>query len=97
MASQSAKALRGEPVGLVLGGESGQERHADRGVDLGEQTDRAGEDVAQVGSKLVGDGDSVADQIFAGTAGAAQRDGVVGVGVSRRSRARSVRRVSAST
>ena len=72
-----------EPVGPVLGVEAGQERQADRGVEVGEQADGAGEDVAQVGAQLVGRGDAVLDQVLAGPAGAAQRDGGVGVGDQR--------------
>ena len=68
-----------EPVGAVLGVEAGQERQADRGVDLGEQADCAGEGIAQVGAELVRDGDAVADEVLAGAAGAAQRNGRGGV------------------
>jgi hypothetical protein len=66
---------RGEPVSAVLAVEAGQERQADRGVDLLEQADRAGEDVAQVSAQLVSQADTVADQVLAGAACAAQRDG----------------------
>ncbi len=69
------QALGGEPVGPVLTVESGQEHQADRGVEIGEQVDRAGEDVAQVRPQLVGEGDAVGDEVFAGPADAAQRDG----------------------
>ena len=75
-----AEAFRRQPVGLVLGGEAGQERQADRRVEVGEQADGAGEDVAQMGSELVGDGDAVSDQVLAGAAGATQGDRVGGVG-----------------
>ena len=68
-----------EPVGAVLGVEAGQERQADRGVDLGEQAGCAGEGIAQVGAELVRDGDAVADEVLAGAAGAAQRNGRGGV------------------
>ncbi len=71
-----AQAGGGEPVGAVLGVEPGQERHADLRVDLGEQPDGAGEGVVQVGAQLVGQPDAVVDEVFAGAAGAAQRDGL---------------------
>jgi hypothetical protein len=74
---------RGEPVGAVLGAEARQERQADRGVEVGEQAGRAGEDVAQVAAELVSHGDAVADQVLAGAAGAAQRHGRRAVGGER--------------
>ena len=49
----------------------------------GEQADGAGQHVAQVRAELVGRGDTVVDQVLAGAAGAAQRDGGVGVGYQR--------------
>ena len=64
----------GEPVCAVLGVETGQERQADRRVDLGEQPDRAGEGVVEVGAQLVGDRDPVADEVLVGAAGAARAD-----------------------
>jgi hypothetical protein len=66
---------RGEPVGAVLGAEASQERQADRGVDLLEEADRTGQGVAQVRAQLVGQADAVTDEVLAGPAGAAQRDG----------------------
>src|SRR5215212_1916322 len=61
--------FRAEPVGPVLAVEPGQERQADRGVNLGEQPDGAGEGGAEVGAELVGHRDPVVDQVFAGPAG----------------------------
>ena len=78
-----AQPLGGEPVGAVLGVEAGQEREADLGVDVFEQADGAGQDVAQVRAELVGRGDTVFDQVLAGTAGTAQGDGGLGVGDQR--------------
>ena len=74
---------RAEPVGPVLGLEPGQERQADRGVEVGEQADGAGEDVEQVGAELVGEGDPVGDEVLAGPAGATQGEGGVAVGGQR--------------
>src|SRR5580704_5298846 len=68
-----------EPVGAVLAVEAGQERQADRGVELGEQADGAGEDPLEVLAQLVGDADPVADEVLAGPAGAAQGRGRGGV------------------
>ena len=72
-----------EPVGAVLAVEAGQERQADRRVEVGEQTDRAGEHDFQVRAQLVGHGDPVGDEVFAGAAGLAQGDGGRGVGQQR--------------
>ena len=58
--SQSARSWRVE---------AGQERQADRAVDVGEQADRAGERVPQVRAQLVGQRDAVGDQVLAGAAG----------------------------
>jgi hypothetical protein len=66
-----------------LGVEPGQEGQGDRGVDLGEEADHGWEHVAQVCTQLIGRGDAVSDQVFAGPAGTAQRDGGVGVGDQR--------------
>ena len=80
------------------GVEAGQEGQADRGVDVGEQPDRAGKHVVQVGAQLVGHGHPVGDQVFAGPQVAPQREGGRRCrGSAARSRARSVRNVSAST
>src|SRR5690554_201670 len=72
--------LRAQPVDLVLGVEPGQEGQADRGVELVEQADHGGQHQAQVRTQLVGSGDTVFDQVLAGSTGATQRDGVVTVG-----------------
>jgi len=69
-------ALGREPAGAVLGVEAGQERQADRGVELREQADGAGEDPLEVLAQLVGDADPVADEVLAGPARAAQGDGL---------------------
>jgi hypothetical protein len=47
------------------------------------QTDRAGEHDFQVRAQLVGHGDSMGDEVFAGAAGVAQGDGGRGVGQQR--------------
>ena len=73
------QALRGEPVGTILGGEALQEAQADVGVDVGEQPDRAGEHDLQVGAQLVGHRDPVGDQVAAGPHALAQRGGGRGV------------------
>ena len=72
-----------EPVGAVLAVEAGQERQADRAVEVGEQADRAGEHDLQVRAQLVGHRDPVGDEVFAGAAGLAQGDGGRGVGQQR--------------
>ena len=54
------QALGREPVGAVLAVEAGQEGQADRAVELGEQTDGAGEHNFQVRAQLVGHADPVA-------------------------------------
>jgi len=64
------------PVGPLLAVEAVQETQADRGVDVAEQADRAGEDQLQVGAELIGDRDPVGDEILAGPAGLPQRDGL---------------------
>jgi hypothetical protein len=48
------------------GSERGQERQADRAVQLMEQADRAGERGRQVGAQLVARGNPVRDQVLAG-------------------------------
>ena len=72
-----------EPVGAVLAVEAGQERQADRAVDRGEQADGAGEHDLQVRAQLIGYRDAVGDEVLAGAAGLAQRDGGRGVGQQR--------------
>ena len=66
----------GEPVGSLLAVEAVQETQADRGVDVGEQADRAGEHQLQVGAELVGHRDPVGDEILPGPAGLPQSDGL---------------------
>jgi hypothetical protein len=75
----ATQAGRGEPVGLFLGVEAGQESQADGAVQGGEQPDSAGEDVFEVLTQLVGHRDPVSDEVFAGPAGGAQRGGGRGV------------------
>ena len=75
--------LRREPVGAVLAVEAGQEGQAHWGVDLGEQADGTGEHSLEVFAQLVFHTDTVADQVFAGSAGAAQREGGIAVGGQR--------------
>ena len=65
---------RSEPVGLVLAGEPGQEPQRDRGVDVAEQPDRAGEGDLQVRAELVGHRDPGGDQVLAGAHRHPQRD-----------------------
>ena len=72
-----------EPVGAVLAVEAGQEGQADRAVEVGEQTDCAGEHDFQVRAQLVGHGNPVGDEVFAGAAGLAQGDGGRAVGQQR--------------
>jgi hypothetical protein len=60
-----------------------QERQADRGVDVGEESDHAGQHGAQVCAPLVGDRDAVADEVLAGAAGPAQGRGLGPVGGQR--------------
>jgi len=67
-----AEAFRGEPVGAVLAVEAGQEPQADGAVEIGEEPDRAGEGALEVFTQLVGHGDAVADEVFAGPAGRAR-------------------------
>src|SRR4029079_5617941 len=64
-----------EPVGTVLAIEAGQEAQADLAVDVGEQTHGAREDAVQVFAQLVGHTHAVGDEVLAGAAGSAQRDG----------------------
>jgi hypothetical protein len=64
-----------EPVGPLLAVETGQEPQADRGVQIGEQTDRTREHDLQVGAELVGHRDPVGNEILSGAAGLPQRDG----------------------
>ena len=69
----------GEPVGLVLAGEAGQEPQGDRGVDVAEQPDRAGQGGLQVRAELVGHRDPGVDEVLAGPHGHPQGDGGVAV------------------
>ncbi len=55
----------GEPVGLVLAGEPGQEPQRDRGVDVAEQPDHAGQRGLQVGAELVGHRHPGMDEVLA--------------------------------
>ena len=64
-----------EPAGPVLAVEAGQERQADRGIEVAEQPDRAGEGELEVGAQLVAHRDAVTDQVLAGPAGLPQGDG----------------------
>ena len=69
-----------QPVGSVLAVESGQKAQADHRIDVGEQPDGAREDPVEVFAQLVGQRDAVSDEVFAGSAGGAQRGGGRGVG-----------------
>src|SRR5215472_13547663 len=62
---------------------AGQEGQADRRVQLAEQADCAGVGGLQVGAQLVAGRDPVADQVLAGAAGLAQREGGRAVGDQR--------------
>ncbi|CCC45954.1 putative uncharacterized protein mb3249c [Mycobacterium canettii CIPT 140010059] len=74
------QALDRQPVCAVLAVESGQERQADRRVDVGEQPDHARKDDAQVRAQLVGQRHPVPDQVFASATGPAQGGRGRGVG-----------------
>ncbi|GAB7042528.1 hypothetical protein JCM9533A_63780 [Catenuloplanes niger JCM 9533] len=73
------QAFRREPVDCVLAGESGQEPQTDRGVEVAEQVDDGGQRGLQMGAQLVGRSDTMCDQVFAGPAQFAQRDGGLAV------------------
>jgi hypothetical protein len=86
-----------ERRGGVLTAEAGQERQADRAVQIMEQPGRGGERDGEVGAQLIAGRDPVRDQVLAGRT-AARSVIVAGVsGISGRSRARPVRSVSAGT
>src|SRR5579875_3172711 len=73
----------GEPVSAVLAVEAGEEAQADRAVDLREEADGAREGALEVGAQLVGERDSVSDQVLARPAGGPQGDGGRAVGDER--------------
>jgi hypothetical protein len=72
--SQSARSWQSKRV---------KNEQADRRVEVGEQSDCAGEHDVQVRAQLVGHGDAVGDEVFAGATGLAQGDGGRGVGQQR--------------
>jgi len=72
-----------QPVGAFLRIEAAQELQANGRVDLGEQANGSGEDAFEVFTQLIGYRDTVADEVFAGTAGRSQRGGGRAVGSQR--------------
>src|ERR1700758_220999 len=63
-----AQAFGGQPVGAVLTVESGQKPQTDRRIQVLEESYRAGIDAFKMLTQLVGDPNSVDDQVFAGPA-----------------------------
>ena len=81
--SQAASRLSDSQPARSWQAGAGQEGQADGRVQLAEQADCAGVGGLQVGAQLVAGRDPVADQVLAGAAGLAQREGGRAVGDQR--------------